>query len=96
MAELSAAEAIIFAGNPLSIEQRLRVRRALGFAARQAVDAVNILFEGAGASATDLECPIQRHWRDVTAGARHVSLDVQGINTLYGQRLFGMDPMGAY
>lgn len=96
LTELTAAEEVIFAGNALSVDQRLRVRRALGFGARQAVDAASLLFEGAGASSTDLNSPLQRHWRDINAGARHVSLDVQGINVLFGQRLFGMTPMGGF
>jgi alkylation response protein AidB-like acyl-CoA dehydrogenase len=95
-AALAPAEEAVFAGNLPSVEQRLRVRQAIGFAARQCVDAVNILYEGSGASSGDLDSPIQRHWRDLNFAARHISLDVQAINSLVGQHLFGMQPTGAF
>ncbi|MDB5875041.1 MAG: hypothetical protein JWQ07_4483 [Ramlibacter sp.] len=93
---LAPAEEAVYAGQIPDIDQRLRVRRAIGFAARQSVEAVNVLFEGAGASSGDLDSPIQRHWRDVNFAARHVSLDVQGINAMVGQHLLGLQPMGSF
>jgi 3-hydroxy-9,10-secoandrosta-1,3,5(10)-triene-9,17-dione monooxygenase len=93
---LLAAERKIFAGETLTIAERIDIRRATGFAARQASTAVNTLFEAAGSSAAALSNPIQRHWRDVNVAARHVSLDVEGIYALVGQERFGMDPAGAY
>ncbi len=96
ISDLAAVEALIFAGDLLDITQRIRVRRALGFAAEQATFAVDHLYAGAGASAADLGTPIQRQWRDVNAGAHHVSLDVQAINTAMGQQLFGLAPVGSF
>jgi 3-hydroxy-9,10-secoandrosta-1,3,5(10)-triene-9,17-dione monooxygenase len=96
MAALTSAEAKVQAGEALTVAERLRVRRAFGFTARQAVDVVNLLFEGAGASSANVDSPIQRHWRDVNAGARHISLDVQAINTVVGQHLLGLTPNGPY
>ena len=50
----------------------------------------------AGASASELDKPIQRFWRDLNAGARHVSLDVDGINMAVGQDLFGVPVTGPF
>lgn len=96
LADLPRLEAKIQAGESIDVAERIRIRRDCGFAARQAVDAVNAVFEGAGASAVDLDLPIQRFWRDINAGARHVSLDVQAINSLMGQQLFGLPPTGMF
>jgi 3-hydroxy-9,10-secoandrosta-1,3,5(10)-triene-9,17-dione monooxygenase len=96
LADLPALEAKVRAGETISVAERIRVRRDCGFAARQAVDAVNGLFEGAGASGADLDAPIQRFWRDANAAARHVSLDVQAINSVVGQNLFGLQPTGMF
>lgn len=95
-ADLGQAECRIAEGQMLDVAERIRVRRALVFTAAQAVTAVNLLFEGAGASSVDLDTPIQRHWRDINAGARHVSLDVQAVYGLVGQERFGLPPMGGF
>lgn len=94
--DLEEAEAIVFAGGSLDESLRIRIRRDCGFAARQAVEVVNSLFEAAGASSADLARPIQRFWRDVNAGANHVSLDERAIMAMVGQKLFGLAPVGQY
>lgn len=96
MASLVPAEAKILGGGTLNNAERIRIRRDIGFAAQQAVHAVNLLFEGAGASATSLDTPIQRHWRDINAAARHASLDVQTINAVFGEERFGLPPTGQF
>jgi 3-hydroxy-9,10-secoandrosta-1,3,5(10)-triene-9,17-dione monooxygenase len=95
-AELRASEEIILAGRPLDVDRRVRMRRSIGFGARRAVEAVNLLFDAAGASSASIDVPIQRFWRDVNAGARHVSLDDTAINTLAGQHLFGLPIAGGF
>ena len=80
----------------LTPAERIRIRRDIGFAAQQAVHAVNLLFEGAGGSATSLDTPIQRFWRDINAAARHASLEVQAIYALYGEERFGLPPVGQF
>jgi 3-hydroxy-9,10-secoandrosta-1,3,5(10)-triene-9,17-dione monooxygenase len=96
LADLVSVETKIQAGETLAVADRIRIRRDCGFAARQAADAVNCLFEGTGASRADLDTPMQQFWRDANAAARHVSLDVQGINSLVGQHLFGLPLAGMY
>lgn len=96
MADLEPLEAKVRSGEDLSAAERIRVRRDIGFAARQAADAVNLLFEGAGAASAALDMPIQRHWRDINAAARHPSLEVQAIYALAGQVCFGLEPVGQF
>lgn len=96
LAEIGELEKLVEAGAMLTTDQRVRARRAVGFAARQAVAAIETLMGGAGASAADLDVPIQRYWRDINMAARHVTMDVQGINLMVGQTLFGMQPTGSF
>lgn len=94
--DLEAAEAKIFAGETLSQDERVNIRRDFGFCAQQARAAVDALMASAGASASELDKPIQRFWRDLNAGARHVSLDVDGINMVVGQNMFGVPVTGPF
>jgi 3-hydroxy-9,10-secoandrosta-1,3,5(10)-triene-9,17-dione monooxygenase len=94
--EFSAAESKIAAGEELSVAERVHIRGSLGFAARQAVSATNMLAEASGGSAADVNVPIQRFWRDVNAAARHVSLDTQGLEALVGQQRLGLPLLGIY
>jgi 3-hydroxy-9,10-secoandrosta-1,3,5(10)-triene-9,17-dione monooxygenase len=96
LADLEPLEAKIRAGEDLTVPERIRIRRDIGFAAQQASAAVNLLFEGAGAASAALDMPIQRYWRDVNAAARHASLDVQAIYSLTGQERFGLEPTGQF
>lgn len=94
--DLGSAERKIFAGEALDEDERITIRRDFAVAAGNAVAAVNLLFEGSGASAAALDVPIQRFWRDINAGAHHVSLDMQAIYAMAGQKLFGLPPKGAF
>lgn len=96
MTDLAEAEMLVFGGGALDVAQRIRIRRDIGFATRAAVEAVDHLAGSAGASSSSLDQPIQRFWRDVNAGARHVSLDEASIMATAGQQLFGLPPAGAY
>lgn len=93
---LKVHETRVRAGDDVSVAERVRLRRDIGFATRQALEAVTILVEGASASATSLDVPLQRFWRDVVAGTRHVTLDVDGIYAMYGQEQLGMEPIGPH
>ncbi|MDH7639029.1 acyl-CoA dehydrogenase family protein [Sphingomonas oryzagri] len=96
LADLAPVEAKVRAGEEPDVADRIRIRRDIGFSARQAADAVNLLFEGAGAASAALDAPIQRYWRDINAAARHASLDTQAIYALVGQQVFGLDPKGQF
>lgn len=89
-------EAKVAAGVPVSVEERVRIRRNVGFAGRQAFEAMNILIESAGASSFSARAPLQRLWRDLTVAVRHVTLDTDGVYLMYGQERFGLQPVGAF
>lgn len=94
--DLEAAEAKIFGGEQLTQTERVNIRRDFGFCAQQSRLAVDTLMAAAGASASELDKPIQRFWRDLNAGSRHVSLDVDGINQIVGQNMFGLPITGPF
>lgn len=94
--DVEEAETAIFAGERLEQSQRVRIRRDFGFASQQAVEVVNYLYGAAGASAAEVNRPIQRFWRDVNAAAGHVSLDSPSILAMTGQLMFGLTPTGAH
>lgn len=94
--DLQPAEAHAERGGTLDDETRVRIRRNFGFAAQQAIAATNLVAEAAGGSASAVDVPIQRFWRDVNAAGRHVSLDTQGINAMVGQERLGLPLMGSF
>jgi 3-hydroxy-9,10-secoandrosta-1,3,5(10)-triene-9,17-dione monooxygenase len=94
--ELETAETKIFGGEELTVEERINVRKAFAFSTEQARRVVDSLMIVSGASSSDLHNPMQRLWRDLNAGARHVSLDIDGIYTLVGQNLLGAALTGAH
>ncbi len=96
MTVLKEAEAKISIGEKLTIAERIRIRSASTLAAKQAVEAVNLLAAYSGANSASHSNPIQRYWRDANTGARHMGLDDTAIYPLYGQLLFGMEPVGLF
>ena len=75
---------------------RLDNRLKQTFAARLLVQAVDGLFLAAGGQGIFVDKPIQRAWRDVHAGAMHVSLTWDAVSTMYGQYVLGLEPKGQY
>lgn len=93
---LSEGQDVIRAGGTLEIEQRVRIRRNHGFAARTSSEVVNDIFAKSGAAATDEKNRIQRFWRDTNAAALHASLDWDTLSALYGTQQLGLQPQGVF
>jgi len=89
---LAAAEI----GRQADFDLRLRNRLSQSFSARLLVQAVDALFQATGGQAIFTSKPIQRAWRDIHAGAMHVSLTWDAVSTMYGQYALGLDPKGQY
>lgn len=89
-------EGCVARGEPITIDIRMRSRRDHAYAARLAVQSVNVLFEAVGAGGLSLSSGIQRAWRDVNAIGRHASLNWDAVSTMYGQHKFGLKPKGQY
>jgi len=86
----------LYAGEAITVGDRIRARRNQSFATRLAVQAVEALNGSSGGDGLQLSNPIQRAWRDANAVARHVSLNWDAVGTMYGQHAFGLEPRGQY
>ncbi len=79
-------------GEQLTVEQRARNKGNLGFATRLAKQAVDRLFEASGGGVLLNRNRVQRYWRDVHAGALHISLKWEAVGVLYGRVMLGLPP----
>ena len=79
-------------GELLTVEQRARNKGDLGFATRLAKQAVDHLFEASGGGGLLNRNRVQRFWRDVHAGALHISLKWEAVGVLYGRVMLGLPP----
>jgi 3-hydroxy-9,10-secoandrosta-1,3,5(10)-triene-9,17-dione monooxygenase len=93
---LSEGQEVIRGGGTLEIEQRVRIRRNHGFAARTSSEVVNEIFAKSGAAAADEKNRVQRFWRDANAAALHASLDWDTLSALYGTQQLGLQPQGVF
>ena len=89
---LVAAEA----GCQADLDIRLRNRLRQAFSVKLIVQAIDALFQAAGGQGIFTSKPIQRAWRDIHAGALHVSMNWDAVSTMYGQHALGLDPKGQY
>ena len=67
LTSLQEGQEVVQAGGTLEIEQRVRIRRNHGFAARTSSEVVNDIFAKSGAAAADENSRVQRFWRDANA-----------------------------
>jgi alkylation response protein AidB-like acyl-CoA dehydrogenase len=93
---LKNALAAADAGEQSDLELRLHNRLSQSFSVRLVVQAIDALFQAAGGQEIFTSRPIQRAWRDIHAGAVHVSLTWDAVSTMYGQYALGLDPKGQY
>jgi len=83
-------------GEALTADFRVRTRRDHAFAVRLSVQAVDRLFEAVGGLGLFTGNDIQRAWRDVHAGAKHISTNWDAVGTLYGRFALGLAPEGGH
>jgi alkylation response protein AidB-like acyl-CoA dehydrogenase len=86
----------LYAGEEITIADRIRCRRNQAWVTKLAVQAVDALNASTGGYGLHLNHPVQRAWRDANAVARHVSLNWDAVGTMYGQHAFGLEPRGQY
>jgi alkylation response protein AidB-like acyl-CoA dehydrogenase len=86
----------LFAGEEITVADRIRCRRNQAYVTRLAFQAVEALNASTGGYGLLLSNPVQRAWRDANAVARHVSLNWDAVGTMYGQHAFGLEPRGQY
>jgi alkylation response protein AidB-like acyl-CoA dehydrogenase len=93
-AERSAAfvDAKAASGEPLTVEERARVRIDLAWTTELARSATRLLQEGSGATSIHDDVPIQRISRDIEALSLHAILHPKTNLELYGRVLCGLEP----
>ena len=96
MRDIEETQGMAAAGQPITIDTRLRNRRTHAFAVKLLVQAVDALFYGSGGNALALERPLQRFWRDIHAAGVHISTNWDAVSTMYGQHALGLEPKGQY
>jgi len=84
--------ATIRAGNRLTVEQRARNKGDLGFATKLSLQAVDRVFEASGGGGLFRSGRLQRFWRDIHAGASHISLNRDAVGALHGRVMLGLPP----
>jgi alkylation response protein AidB-like acyl-CoA dehydrogenase len=96
LTDMRAMTQKLYAGEDITITDRIRCRRNQAYVTRLAVQAVEALNASTGGYGLQLSNPVQRAWRDANAVARHVSLNWDAVGTMYGQHAFGLEPRGQY
>ena len=93
---LEEGQEIVRAGGTLDTEQRVRIRRNHGFAARTSAEVATDVFAKSGAAAADEKNRVQRFWRDANVAALHASIDWDTLSALYGTQQLGLQPQGIF
>jgi alkylation response protein AidB-like acyl-CoA dehydrogenase len=75
----------------VTMEARAHARLAASYAVASAVQAVDLLYLGAGASSLYVGCPLERAFRDVHAITLHIGVHPRVMETT-GRVLFGLEP----
>lgn len=77
---------------PMSIEERARNRRDIGYVAAQCTRAIDRLYAAAGGRSIFLHDEMQRLLRDVHAAGQHMALSWDVAGTIYGRVACGLPP----
>jgi 3-hydroxy-9,10-secoandrosta-1,3,5(10)-triene-9,17-dione monooxygenase len=93
---LREGQELVRTGGTPDIEQRVRIRRNHGFAARTSSEVVNMIYAKSGATAADEKSRVQRFWRDANTAALHSSIDWDTLSALYGTQQLGLQPQGIF
>ena len=81
----------LIARGEVTMEARAHVRLAASHAVTSAVQAVDLLYIGAGASALYTSCPLERAFRDVHTITQHIGVNPRVMETT-GRVLLGLEP----
>ncbi|WP_437671595.1 acyl-CoA dehydrogenase family protein [Sorangium sp. So ce131] len=96
-AEIDAAELLfrraldtVRSGAPLSMEQRVRIRRDYAYSATLCARAVERLYNASGGGANYESNPLQRDWRDVHAMTAHAGVNFDAAAENFGRMELGL------
>ena len=90
---LCEAMAMVARGEGVPREHRLRSKRNSAYAARLSLQAVERLFNAAGAGAMFTNSALQRSFRDIHGAAAHTALVWDVGMSEYGRYILGADPV---
>ena len=94
--DASETMATVRGGGEVSIGARIRNRRDHSLTVVLAIRAVSRLFEAIGGGGLSTDSAFQRHWRDVHAAGKHVSLQWDAVGAMAGRHALGLEPQGHY
>jgi 3-hydroxy-9,10-secoandrosta-1,3,5(10)-triene-9,17-dione monooxygenase len=83
-ANIRELQAHVARGERIPLQLRLKVRRDQVVGTERAIEAIDLLFESAGARALDRGCHLQRAWRDAHAGRVHAANDPERALRMFG------------
>jgi 3-hydroxy-9,10-secoandrosta-1,3,5(10)-triene-9,17-dione monooxygenase len=89
---VSEEYALLSAGKEIPFSLRARARRDQVRATKRAIESIDLLFEASGATALNLDQPVQRFWRDAHAGRVHAANEPERAYLIYGNDAFGLPP----
>jgi 3-hydroxy-9,10-secoandrosta-1,3,5(10)-triene-9,17-dione monooxygenase len=87
-----AIEAAAKAGEMMPLDQRARVRMDCAQAARECLEAAEILYLASGGSGIAETSPLGRAWRDLHAINMHGLLNYETNLEMYGRIVLGLAP----
>ena len=79
-------------GEEPTFEERVAIRGQSAYAVQLAKEAVEVLFQAAGATAIRRDLPLQRFRRDIEGLSLHGWIVLNSNMEVYGRALLGMDP----
>ena len=82
----------VASGDELGVDQRARFKGDQAFAARLVTEAVDRLFKGGGGGGLFTQSRMQRYWRDINAGAMHITMNWDVIGAFSGRIALGLPP----
>ena len=83
---------LLQAGQDIPFELRASARRDQVRATARAIASIDLLFEASGATALNLDQPVQRFWRDAHAGRVHAANEPERAYLIFGNDAFGLPP----
>jgi len=94
--DLEETHAAADAGQEITQNIRIRNRLTQGYLMKQAVTAIDELYNVTGVAGTNIGNRVERAWRDIHAMSHHIMLNWPVVSSMCGQHLLGLEPQGRF